>query len=89
MLGIEALPVEIETNIVLGVPGYTVVGLPGGAVRESLDRIFAAVRNTGLYFPRGKTTINLAPADIRKESASFDLPMAMGLLATEGGDFSP
>ena len=89
MLGIEALPVEIETNIVLGVPGYTVVGLPGGAVRESLDRIFAAVRNTGLYFPRGKTTINLAPADVRKESASFDLPMAMGLLATEGGDFSP
>ena len=45
MLGIEALPVEIETNIVLGVPGYTVVGLPGGAVRESLDRIFASVRN--------------------------------------------
>ena len=88
-LGIEALPVEVETNIVLGVPGYTIVGLPGGAVRESLDRIFAAVRNTGLYFPRGKTTINLAPADVRKESASFDLPMAMGLLAAGEGDFSP
>ncbi len=80
-LGIEALPVEIETHIVPGLPKYTVVGLAAGAVRESLDRIFAAARNTGLFFPRGKTTINLAPADVRKESASFDLPIAMGLLA--------
>ena len=80
-LGIEALPVEIETHIVPGLPKYTVVGLPSGAVRESLDRIFAAARNTGLFFPRGKTTINLAPADVRKESASLDLPIAMGLLA--------
>ena len=62
-LGIEALLVEIETLIALGMPGYTVVGLPTGAVRESLDRIRAAVQNTGLSFPRGKTTINLAPAE--------------------------
>ena len=88
-LGIDALPVEIETHIVPGVPKYTVVGLAAGAVRESLDRIFAAARNTGLFFLRGKTTINLAPADVRKESASFDLPMAMGLLAVSDGSFSP
>ena len=88
-LGIDALPVEIETNIVPGMPKYTVVGLPAGAVRESLDRIFAAARNTGLFFPRGKTTINLAPADVRKESASFDLPMAMGLLAVGHDSFTP
>ena len=88
-LGVDALPVEIETHIVPGMPKYTVVGLPAGAVRESLDRIFAAARNAGLFFPRGKTTINLAPADVRKESASFDLPMAMGLLAVGHDSFSP
>lgn len=82
--GVDALPVEIETNIAPGMPGYNVVGLPSGAVRESLDRIFAAVQNTGLSFPRGKTTINLAPADMPKESASFDLPMAIGLLSASG-----
>ena len=87
-LGIEALPVEIETLITSGMPGYTVVGLPMGAVRESLDRIRAAVQNTGLHFPRGKTTINLAPADLRKESASFDLPMAIGLLGADKNQIS-
>ena len=88
-LGIEALPVEIETLITPGMPGYTVVGLPTGAVRESLDRIRAAVQNTGLSFPRGKTTINLAPADLRKESASFDLPMAIGLLGVDQKHIPP
>ena len=88
-LGVEALPVEIETLITPGLPGYTVVGLPTGAVRESLDRIRAAVQSTGLSFPRGKTTINLAPADLRKDSASLDLPMAMGLLGADESRFSP
>ena len=88
-LGVEALPIEIETLITPGLPGYTVVGLPTGAVRESLDRIRAAVQSTGLSLPRGKTTINLAPADLRKDSASLDLPMAMGLLGTDESRFSP
>jgi len=88
-LGIEALPVEIETLVTPGMPGYTVVGLPTGAVRESLDRIRAAVHNTGLTIPRGKTTINLAPADLRKDSAAFDLPMAIGLLGAAEERIAP
>ncbi|CAM3294203.1 YifB family Mg chelatase-like AAA ATPase [Rhodothermus bifroesti] len=84
-LGIEAIPVEIETHIESGMPRYTVVGLPDGAVRESRDRIYAALRNSGLPLPRGAITINLAPADLRKEGAAFDLPMALGLLAASEG----
>lgn len=80
-LGIDALPVEIETHTEPGLPRYTVVGLPDGAVRESRDRIWAALKNTGLPVPRGALTVNLAPADLRKEGASFDLPIAIGLLA--------
>ncbi len=84
-LGIEAIPVEIETHIESGMPRYTVVGLPDGAVRESRDRIWAALRNSGLPLPRGAITVNLAPADLRKEGAAFDLPMALGLLAASEG----
>ena len=80
-LGVEALPIEVETHIDTGMPHYTVVGLPQGAVRESRDRILAALKTTGLLVPRGAITINLAPADVRKEGAAFDLPLAMGLLA--------
>jgi len=88
-LGIEAIPVEIETHIESGMPRYTVVGLPDGAVRESRDRIWAALRNSGLPLPRGAITVNLAPADLRKEGAAFDLPMALGLLAASEGSPSP
>lgn len=79
--GVEALPIEIEAHIEPGLPKYTVVGLPQGAVRECRDRIWAALKNTGLAVPRGRVTVNLAPADVRKESAAFDLPVALGLLA--------
>ena len=79
--GVDALPIEIETNIGGGMPRYTVVGLPNGAVRESRDRIMAALKNTGLPVPRGVITINLAPADVPKEGAAFDLPLAIGLVA--------
>lgn len=80
--GIDARPIEIETSIAsAGLPSYAVVGLPDGAVRESRDRIYAAFQNTGLPLPYGKITINLAPAGLRKEGASFDLPIALGLLA--------
>lgn len=82
--GVDALPIEIETNIAGGLPNYVVVGLPDGAVRESRDRIYAAFRNTGLDVPHGKITVNLAPADVRKEGAAFDLPIALGLLAANG-----
>jgi len=88
-LGIDALPIQIETHIVPGLPSYTVVGLPGGVVRESRDRIRAALRNSGYPMPRGVVTVNLAPADVRKEGAAFDLPMALGLLAAGGAAFSP
>lgn len=87
--GVDALPIHIETNIDKGFPAYTVVGLPDGAVRESRDRIFAALKNTGLPLPRGVITINLAPADVRKEGAAFDLPLAMGLLAASDCGLDP
>ncbi|MGE5699244.1 MAG: YifB family Mg chelatase-like AAA ATPase [Deltaproteobacteria bacterium] len=84
MLGIDAVPVEVETDISQGLPSYTVVGLPGGPVRESADRIRAAIRNSGLPFPGRKVTINLAPADIRKDGALLDLPIALSILCAEG-----
>jgi len=82
-IGIEALPIEIETFISPGLPKHTVVGLPRGAVRESLDRIRAALRSSGIRIPRGAITINLAPADVRKDGTAFDLPVALSLLSAE------
>jgi magnesium chelatase family protein len=82
--GIDAVPVEVETDISKGLPSYTVVGLPGGAVRESADRVRAAIRNSGLPFPGRKITINLAPADVKKDGALLDLPIALSLLCAEG-----
>lgn len=80
-VGVEAIAVEIETHVESGLPRHTVVGLPDGAVRESRDRIWAALKTSGLPVPRGVTTVNLAPADLRKEGAAFDLPIALGLVA--------
>lgn len=82
--GIDAVPVEVETDISKGLPSYTIVGLPGGAVRESADRVRAAIRNSGLAFPTRKITINLAPADVRKDGALLDLPIALSILCAEG-----
>ncbi len=84
VLGVAAVPVEVETDISKGLPAYTVVGLPGGAVRESDDRIRAAIRNSGLPFPGRKVTVNLAPADLRKDGALLDLPIALSILCAEG-----
>ncbi len=84
VLGVDALPIEIETHTEPGLPKWTVVGLPDGAVRESRDRVWAALKNSGLPVPRGAVTVNLAPADVRKEGAAFDLPIALGLLAASG-----
>ena len=88
-VGIRAIPVEIESNVDFGMPKYTVVGLPEGAVRESRDRVLAAIRNAGYSPPRGVITINLAPADLRKQGSAFDLPIALGLLAATGTRFDP
>lgn len=88
--GIDALIVDIEVNMRPAAgesdttPPVTIVGLPDTAVRESRERIRAAVNNSGFFFPFLKTTINLAPADVRKEGASFDLPIALGILGANG-----
>jgi magnesium chelatase family protein len=79
--GIDAYLVEVEVDITPGIPGFTIVGLPDTAVQESKERVRAAIKNSGLEFPSRKITINLAPADVRKEGPSFDLPIAIGILA--------
>src|SRR4051812_47454303 len=84
VFGIDASPVTIEVDVSFGLPGFTVVGLPDASVRESRDRIRSAVRNCGFEFPRHRIIVNLAPADVRKAGASFDLPIALGVLAASG-----
>ena len=84
VLGVDALPIEIETHTEPNIPRWTVVGLPDGAVRESRDRVWAALKTSGLPTPRGAVTVNLAPADVRKEGSAYDLPLALGLLAAIG-----
>ncbi len=79
--GIEAYPVEVEVNAGWGDTVVVIVGLPDAAVKESRDRVSTALTNSGFKFPMGRTTINLAPADVRKEGPSFDLPIAVGMLA--------
>lgn len=79
--GIEAYPVEVEVNAGWGETIIVIVGLPDAAVKESRDRVTTALTNSGFKFPMGRTTINLAPADVKKEGPSFDLPIALGMLA--------
>ncbi len=79
--GIDAYAVEVEVNCGYGETLVVIVGLPDAAVKESRDRVSTALTNSGFKFPMGKTTINLAPADIKKEGPSFDLPIAIGMLA--------
>ena len=79
--GVDAYEVEIEVNAAGGSPVIVIVGLPDAAVKESRDRVTTAISNSGYFWPRGRTTINLAPADIKKEGPSFDLPIALGMIA--------
>src|SRR6266849_6157615 len=81
VLGIDAYPVEVEVNSGWGQPAVIIVGLPDAAVKESRDRVKTAIENSGFKYVMGRTTINLAPADIKKEGPSFDLPIAIGILA--------
>jgi magnesium chelatase family protein len=88
--GVDAYEVEVEVNGAHGDPKIFIVGLPDTAVKESLHRVTTAVNNSGYHWPRGRTTVNLAPADIKKEGPSFDLPIALGMIAvTEELDSSP
>ncbi len=83
VVGIDAKEIEIEVNTGPGEPSIIVVGLPDAAVKESKDRVIAALSNSGYRWPRKRTTVNLAPADIRKQGPSFDLPIAIGMIATD------
>ena len=80
VLGIDAYPVEVEVDIGNGLPAFNIVGLPDTACRESADRVRAAIKNSGIVFPAKKITINLAPADLKKEGSAFDLAIAIGIL---------
>lgn len=84
VLGINAFIIDIETHLDNALPNFIIVGLPDSAVKESKERVTAAIKNSGIPFPPKKITINLAPADIRKEGSSFDLPIALGILASLG-----
>src|SRR5579884_3842966 len=85
VLGIDAYRIDVEVDVSNGLPGFAIVGLPDASVNESRDRVRAAVKNSGLFMPYDKrTTVNLAPADIKKAGPSFDLPIAIGMLVATG-----
>ena len=85
IVGIEAIRVDVEIEVIdVGMPHFGIVGLPDASVRESRDRVRAAIRNAGFQFPRHKVVISLSPADLRKAGAAFDLPIAIGILAASG-----
>ena len=79
--GLEGVPVEVETDVNKGMVSYDLVGLPDTAVKESKERVRSAIKNSAMYFPVNKITINLAPADIKKEGSHYDLPIAVAFLS--------
>ena len=84
VLGIDAYPVDVEVDITSGLPSFSTVGLPQGAVKEGRERVSAALTNAGFFFPLRRITVNLAPADVRKNGSAFDLPIALGILVASG-----
>lgn len=84
LVGIDAFPVEVEAFLSNGMPSFDVVGLPDAAVRESRERVRAAIRTCGFDYPTARITVNLAPADVRKEGAVYDVPLLVALLAASG-----
>jgi magnesium chelatase family protein len=82
--GVDACPVHVEVDVSFGLPNFVMVGLPDTAVRESRERVRLAIRNSGFDYPPHRVTVNLSPADVRKAGASFDLPIALGILAATG-----
>lgn len=85
VFGVDAFLVSVEVDLSLGLPAFNIVGLPDAAVKESQHRVQAAIKNSGASFPNRRITVNLAPADIKKEGAAFDLPIALGIIAASGG----
>ncbi len=81
VLGLDGVIVEVEVDLANGLPGVIIVGLPDTAVQESRERVQSAVKNSNLFFPRKHVRVNLAPASVRKEGPSYDLPIALGILA--------
>ncbi len=84
VIGLDGAIVEVEVDTANGLPSFVVVGLPDTAVQESRERVQAAIRNAGFYFPQKRLTVNLAPASLRKEGPAYDLPIALGVLAAAG-----
>src|SRR3712207_9194523 len=84
LFGIDAVPVEVEVDVSAGLPGFSIVGLPDAAVQEARERVRVAISNSGYKFPTKKVIVNLAPANLRKEGAAFDLPIALAILAASG-----
>jgi len=84
LFGVDAFPVEVEVDIAQGLPQFATVGLPEGAVKESKDRVKSAIKNAGYSFPTRRITVNLAPADIKKDGTAYDLPIAIGILSAAG-----
>src|SRR5262245_47967227 len=84
LAGVAASPVTVEAHLANGLPSFTIVGLPEAEVKESKDRVRAALQNARFEFPMRRITVNLAPADLPKESGRFDLPIALGILAASG-----
>lgn len=83
VIGLEAYKVSVETDVLNGLPGFSIVGLPDTSINEARDRVRSAIKNSGFTFPAKKVVINLAPADLKKEGSNFDLPIAIGLLTEE------
>ncbi|MBI4306440.1 MAG: ATP-binding protein, partial [Chloroflexi bacterium] len=84
IVGLDGAVIQVEVDVLPGLPNMTVVGLPDDAVREARERVRSAVRNSGCEFPMKRVTVNLAPADLKKEGVSYDLPIALGVIASTG-----
>ena len=84
VIGLEGYNIDVEVDIQNGMPSFSIVGLPERSVKESKDRIRSAIKNIGLPFPSERITVNLAPADMKKEGSFFDLPIAIGIIAASG-----
>src|SRR5512134_4193561 len=84
LAGMDAPPVTVEAHLANGLPNFTIVGLPEAEVKEAKDRVRAALQTAKFEFPARRITVNLAPADLPKDSGRFDLPIAIGILAASG-----
>src|SRR6476469_2447548 len=84
IIGIDAYAVTVEVDACAGLPQWTVVGLPSGGVKESRERVGSALANSGFAVPPRRVTVNLAPADVRKDGTAFDVPIALGILVATG-----